>query len=285
MTTQIRLYSRAITPKDKQRVANLIHFESHVHRHLDWRPPLDWIGHEPYLIAESGNQLVAALACPPDPPEVAWIRLFAVSGEVDLQGAWWSLWKPANELLAETKDVIIAAIPLHDWFRKLLQASDFELSHRVIMMLWERRKLPQSRQTPGVTFRSMNIDDLPAVEQVDRAAFDTLWRNSRESLEHAFRQSAISTVAEKENHIVAYQISTANHMSGHLARLATDPEFQGLGIGYALLRDLLQQFEKRGARAISVNTQGANEISIALYEKAGFKRTGESYPVYQYRCD
>jgi ribosomal protein S18 acetylase RimI-like enzyme len=282
MTTQVKLYSRAITPKDKQRLANLIHFETHVHRHLDWRPPLDWIGHEPYLIAESGNQLVAALACPPDPPEVAWIRLFAASGNVDLREAWWSLWKPARELLLEKRNISIAAIPLHDWFRRLLQASDFEKTHHVIMLLWERRKLPHNRQIPGITIRSMNVDDLPAVEQVDRAAFDTLWRNSRESLEHAFRQSAISTVAEKENRIVGYQISTANHMSGHLARLATDPGYQGLGIGYALLRDLLLQFEKRGARTISVNTQQANEISIAMYEKAGFKRTGESYPVYQY---
>jgi ribosomal protein S18 acetylase RimI-like enzyme len=285
MTTQVNLYSRAITPKDKQRLANLIHFESHVHRHLDWRPPLDWIGYEPYLIAEAGSQLVAALACPPDPPEVAWIRLFAACGDVDLREAWWSLWRPAREQLIEKKDINIAAIPLHDWFRKLLQASDFEMTHSVIMLLWERKKLPPSRKVPEITIRPMNIDDLYAVEQVDQAAFDILWRNSRESLEHAFRQSAISTVAEKENRIVGYQISTANHMSGHLARLATDPGFQGLGIGYSLLRDLLLQFEKRGARSISVNTQQANEISISLYEKAGFKRTGEAYPVYQHMPD
>jgi ribosomal protein S18 acetylase RimI-like enzyme len=240
------------------------------------------MGHEPYLIAESGDQLVAALACPPDPPEVAWIRLFAASGDVDLREAWWSLWRPAREQLLEKNGIIIAAIPLHDWFRTLLQASEFEMTYRVIMLVWERKKLPPARKIPEITIRPMNVDDLPSVERVDRAAFDTLWRNSRESLEHAFRQSAISTVAEKDNHIVGYQISTANHMSGHLARLATVPEFQGFGIGYSLLRDLLLQFEKRGARSISVNTQQANQISISLYEKAGFRRTGESYPVYQY---
>jgi ribosomal protein S18 acetylase RimI-like enzyme len=282
MITQVKLYSRSVTPKDKQQLANLIHFENHVHRHLDWRPPLDWIGYEPYLVAESGKQLVAALACPPDPPEVAWIRLFAASSDVDLKDAWWSLWELAIERLHEHNDIRIAAIPLHDWFRRLLQLSDFERTHHVIMLLWERRKLPPPHRPPDISIRPMNMDDLPAVEQVDRAAFDTLWRNSRESLEHAFRQSAISTVAEKENIIVGYQISTANHMSGHLARLAIDPGYQGQGIGYSLLQDLLLQFEKRGARNISVNTQQDNEISITLYEKAGFKRTGESYPVYQY---
>lgn len=282
MITQVKLYSRSISPKDKQQLANLIHFENHVHRHLDWRPPLDWIGHEPYLVAEWGKRLVAALACPPDPPGVSWIRLFAASSEVDLKEAWWSLWGLAKERLLEYDEIRVAAIPLHDWFRKLLQLSHFELTHHVIMLMWDHRKLPPAHLPPDISIRPMNSDDLPAVERVDRAAFDLLWRNSRESLGHAFRQSAISTVAEKDNLVVGYQISTANHMSGHLARLATDPAYQGQGIGYALLRDLLLQFEKRGARNISVNTQQDNVTSISLYEKAGFKPTGESYPVYQF---
>jgi ribosomal protein S18 acetylase RimI-like enzyme len=280
--TQLNLECRSIDPKDKQRLANLIHFETHVHRHLDWRPPLDWIGYEPYLIAESGKRLVATLACPPDPPDVAWIRLFAASSEIDLREAWWSLWSVAKERLQEVKDIQIAAIPLHDWFRKLLQTSDFQLTHRVIMLMWEKKPLPPARQAQDINVRPMNIDDLLAVERVDWAAFDPLWRNSRESLEQAFRQSAISTVAVLRNQIIGYQISTANHMSGHLARLAIDPHYQGQGVGYSLLRDLLVQFENRGAKNISVNTQQDNENSIFLYEKAGFKRTGEAYPVYQH---
>ena len=30
----------------------------------------------------------------------------------------------------------------------------------------------------------------------------------------------------------------------------------------------------------SVNTQSKNQAAIALYEKAGFEKTGDSYPVY-----
>jgi ribosomal protein S18 acetylase RimI-like enzyme len=71
-------------------------------------------------------------------------------------------------------------------------------------------------------------------------------------------------------------------MGGHLARLATHPEYQRQGIGCAILRDLLIQFKQRGAARITVNTQEDNLASIALYENAGFMRTGETYPVYQY---
>ncbi len=65
--------------EDRHSLANLIHFGSYVHRHLDWRPPLDWLGQTPFLIARSEGEIVGALASPPDPPNVAWIRLFAAS--------------------------------------------------------------------------------------------------------------------------------------------------------------------------------------------------------------
>jgi ribosomal protein S18 acetylase RimI-like enzyme len=71
-------------------------------------------------------------------------------------------------------------------------------------------------------------------------------------------------------------------LGGHLARLATRPDFQRLGIGTTLLHDLLTQFVRRGALRITVNTQQDNKHSISIYEKAGFVRTGEAYPVYLY---
>lgn len=281
MVTQVQLTCRTASARDRQKLANLIHFETLVHRHLDWRAPLDWIGQRPYLLAERGSRLVAALSAPPDPPGIAWIRLFAVSGEVDPAEAWWSLWPAARQQLVEQDEAHVAAIPLQEWFRKLLHESGYTFTHQVIMLMWERGNLPDERPAP-VSIRPMNLDDIESVVKVDSAAFGVVWRNSRTSLELAFRQSAVATVAEADGHIVAYQISTANHMGGHLARLATHPSYQKRGIGYALLRDMLVQFEKRGARHITVNTQHDNQGSISLYEKAGFHRTGEVYPVYQH---
>jgi ribosomal protein S18 acetylase RimI-like enzyme len=126
------------------------------------------------------------------------------------------------------------------------------------------------------------MQDMPAVESLDRAAFGLLWHNSSESLESAFHQAAIATVAELGGKIVAYQISTATHLGGHLARLATHPDHQNQGIGSALLQDLLAKFVHRGALHVTVNTQQDNKVSISVYEKNGFIQTGESYPVYQY---
>jgi ribosomal protein S18 acetylase RimI-like enzyme len=283
MVAQISSSIRTVREEDRQKLANLIHFEALVHRHLDWRPPLDWIGSEPYLVADKDRDLIAALACPPDPPGIAWIRLFAVSSDINAKEAWSALWSLARARLASSDEGIrVAAIPLQEWFAKLLRASGFIPTTEVIMLLWKGNALPPERKAQDITIRPMNLDDLEHVEALDHLAFKPLWRNSRQALELAYRQAAVATVAEMDQKIIAYEISTANHLGGHLARLAVHPDYQSIGIGYAVLRDMLAQFERRGAKHISVNTQSDNETSLALYRKAGFQQTGEKFSVYEY---
>lgn len=282
MVTKLQHSVRKATLGDQQQLANLIHFETLVHRHLDWRPPLEWIGYDPYLVLEEEKRLVAALACPPDPPSVAWLRLFAVTNKVDLAEAWSLLWMHSLEQLTTIPGIQIAAIPLQSWFQRLLQISGFRTITNVVIMVWDSGSVPISSPVGGISIRPMNIDDLSIVEKLDESAFGSLWHNSKSSLEYAYRQAAFATIAESEGEIVGYQISTTMQMGGHLARLATLPEFQRRGIGAMLLRDLLVQFKRRGAIRITVNTQEDNLASIALYERAGFTKTGESFPVYQY---
>jgi [ribosomal protein S18]-alanine N-acetyltransferase len=178
----------------------------------------------------------------------------------------------------------IAVIPLQRWFRAVLQTSDFSLTHRVVMLSWDQRhnKLISEPEFGDIVVRQMNVDDLPLVHVVDSAAFRHEWKNSQSSLELAYRQATIATVAELDGDLVGYQISTSSPMGGHLARLAVLPGFQRKGIGSALVRDVLWQFERRGAERVTVNTQENNAASLALYQKAGFVMTGETYPVFQY---
>jgi [ribosomal protein S18]-alanine N-acetyltransferase len=276
---------RQATEDDRQKLAMLVHFEVYVHRHLDWRPPLDWLGSQPYLVAEKNGKVVAALACPPDPPNVSWLRLFAVSSQISLERAWQILWPAARSICLEMKSIErIAVIPLQRWFRAVLQTSDFSLTHRVVMLSWDQRhnKLISEPEFGDIVVRQMNVDDLPLVHVVDSAAFRHEWKNSQSSLELAYRQATIATVAELDGDLVGYQISTSSPMGGHLARLAVLPGFQRKGIGSALVRDVLWQFERRGAERVTVNTQENNAASLALYQKAGFVMTGETYPVFQY---
>jgi len=282
ITTREQIAVRFAQDQDRKQLANLIHFSPLVHRHLDWRPPLDWIGYQPYLIAEHDGCILAALACPPDPPDIAWIRLFAVSNDLTDVEAWEVLWPAAHEYLW---GITVAAIPLQAWFTKLLTTAQFTQTHEVLMLLWEQQELPPEEQVPNCVIRLMNFDDLANVKELDAQAFGPIWQQSMDILEVAFQQAAIATVAEDQDGLIGYQISTAGSGGGHLARLAVHPRVQHQGVGYALVRDQLAQFYERGAQRVTVNTQRENMASLALYEKAGFQRTGEIFPVYEAYLD
>ena len=117
----------------------------------------------------------------------------------------------------------------------------------MVILSWEGAP-PSALSLPvGVSIRPMTIDDLPVVAWLDQAAFEPVWHNSQEALETAFQQAAVATLAEKQGEPLGYQISTANPLGGHLARLAVRPDGQGSGIGLALVQDMLRVFAQRGA--------------------------------------
>jgi ribosomal protein S18 acetylase RimI-like enzyme len=210
------------------------------------------------------------------------MRLFAVSSEISETAAWELLWPVVYEYLW---GITVAAIPLQAWFVPLLTAAQFRQKHEVIMLLWEQQKLPPESQVPNCSIRLMNFDDLANIKKLDSLAFGPIWQQSMDMLEVAFQQAAIATVAEDPEGLIGYQISTAGSGGGHLARLAVHPRVHHQGVGYALVRDQLVQFYRCGAQRVTVNTQRENQASLALYQKAGFRHTGESYPVYEAYLD
>ena len=277
---QIRV-TRPISEQDRTQLASLIHFSTFVHRHLDWRSPLDWIGHPPYYALESNGRLIASLACSPDLPEIAWVRVFVCSTAISAQNAWELLWPPVEEDL-NTQDVrSLSAIPIQKWFRELLEENGFKRLHNIVTLAWDNNNPIEKPAMPGYSLRIMRSSDLPLVEQIDTRSFEPLWRHSSELIELAFSQAAIATVAEMDGEVVGYQITTAAQYGGHLGRLAVDPKAQRRGIGFALLTDLQSRFQDGEAR-LSVNTHDNNEKSLGLYYKAGFSKTSEIYPVYQF---
>jgi len=280
--SEIGLHIRNAISSDRSRLANLIHFSSYIHQHLDWKPPLEWVGRTPYLLIEKDATLLAALACPPDLPDTTWIRLFAVATNFHARNAWEILWEATLKELTFSGLTSVAALSLQGWFNEMLEASEFVNTDNVIVLMWERNTDCPKPLATGISIRPMMPEDINNIVEIDNSAFGPEWRNSLEALELAYQQSSMARVAESGIEIVGYQYSTSSMMGGHLARLAVKPSMQGKGIGYLLVHDVLQNFKKQGVTQVTVNTQQNNTTSIALYTKAGFTLTGESYRVYQY---
>ena len=276
------LILRDATLADRQRLANLIHFEVYVHRHLDWRPALEWLGHKPYLIAETRDEIQGVLACPLESPEIAWIRLFAARANLPLQEVWQALWSSARDELSRSGQTQAAAIVMQSWFKSLLEASGFEHSDDIVVLLWERGAGRTAPLPKKVAIRAMLPEGLEAVYQLGYLAFEVEWRNSANALALAYQQSSLASVVEQAGTLIGYQISTTSLAGGHLARLAVHPGVRNQGIGYALVDHLLQEMQQRGIDQVTVNTQENNLASLALYARAGFKQIEEQYQVYQY---
>jgi ribosomal-protein-alanine N-acetyltransferase len=258
----------------------LIFLGSHVHKHLDWKAPLEWLGKEPFVVLQEGSRLSAALACPPDPAPVAWLRLFVFDSQLNGTMAWRMLWPAARDTLDAQGCPTAAAIAVQRWLDPILVENGFELvDHIVLMELNIDAALPAMTKSNCI-IRPMLAADLTRVVEVDAAAFEPLWRNSSEALTHAYGQASYASVAEDGSGLVGFQLSTGGAFGTHLARLAVSPAAQRRGLGAALVHDLIAHIPAGREPRLTLNTQSNNAASHALYARIGFRRTGERFPVF-----
>ena len=264
---------------DHQKLSNLIFFESRLHRHLDWRSPLEWLGAPFYWALDDGRQITAALACPIEVPGIAWLRLFVHSGGWSAENAWNVLWQTARTEISQAGGARVAVIAMQPWLQQLLTISGFKNIQQIVMLEWSYQPWAGG-EAQGIHIRRMMEADLPDVERADAVSFNPLWQNSLETLHKAFAQALVATVAENDEGVIGYQLSTGGTQRAHLARLAVRSDMQRRGVGRALLGDLFARLVDLGIFKLSVNTQSDNSVSLNLYQKMGFVRTGEQYPVY-----
>ena len=279
----VSLQVRRAVAEDHHQITNLILNEANTHRHLDWRSPLEWIGSPNYWVLEENGRITAVLACPEDPPHVAWIRVFGYSPHLSGPKAWSALWEAAHNEIAHTNaHSQVAVIVVKQWFQDLLLSIGFSLKQNIILLQLTNENIKPFTMPQGVRIRPMEETDMSAVIGIDLAAFGWFWHNTFESLQRARLQSVSATVAEDESGVIGYQISTGNPFGAHLARLGVQPEAQGRGVGTALVGDLIQEIGVNQFIKLSVNTQADNIASLSLYKKLGFIRTGEHFPVLVY---
>lgn len=276
----LHLQVRRAAAKDHRQISSLISQESNTHRHLDWRTALEWIGAQNFWVLEDRGAIAAALACPEDPPDVAWIRLFSYAPHLSGPEAWSALWDFARaDIFDSNPRAQVASIVMKQWFQNLLLNSGFEPRHSIVLLELNLADYRPPSLPGDIRIRPMEDSDIQEAARVDREAFGAFWHNTVDSLQMARGQSLYSSVAEDDGGVIGYQISTGNPFGAHLARLGVQPEAQGRGVGSALVDDLIRRSGAVGSYRLSVNTQADNFASLRLYQKLGFARTGEYYPV------
>jgi ribosomal-protein-alanine N-acetyltransferase len=270
---------RSATTNDSSIISHLLERSPFVHQHLDWLDTDSFLDKRPFLLAiNQQNELTACIACPLSLHNIAWIRVFAVNRNHEPRQLWGQLWPLALDELRSMGCKNIAALVISPWFKSLLQQSGFNETNAVVFLEWYPNSSPNTSVFPG-ELRGVRQSDIDRLIDLDQETFQGIWSNSRDELLRAFQTASIMTVLEFEGELIGYQLSTASAWGAHLARLAVRPNWQGKGIGNAIVTDLMLKVRKRGYHRLTVNTQEDNLRSLALYQRLGFTLISDRYPV------
>ncbi|MBO0784173.1 MAG: GNAT family N-acetyltransferase [Ktedonobacteraceae bacterium] len=228
----------------------------------------------------SGPSLFGFLLSQVSNPVTAWIGGFGVS---------WSESRAYNSilqvLLEKLGDSLVArGIPAlyysgndaeNDWLRASLLRQGF-LPHR---QLYSYDKYDYSLPTQGnlrIIVRPVDTSDgsgdLAALQDIEEACFEPLWRYDSRSLRDIAATHPYFMVAEMDRRVVGYQFNAVDRDYGYLIRIAVHPSVSGQGIGARLMAEAIRFFAQVRVTRIMLNTQEENEHAHRLYEWFGFIR-------------
>jgi len=127
---------------------------------------------------------------------------------------------------------------------------------------------------PGVQFRQMTIEDIPAVVGIEQEAFTAPWSPEAFMNELRHNHFARYTVMEFEGSIIGYGGMWTIMDEAHVTNVAVRSAYRGRGFGELLLRELQQKALTYGSTAMTLEVRVSNEIAQNLYRKLGFKPSG-----------
>lgn len=271
---QIRRANR----EDAGEIGRLLRLATMRHLHSDWHLPVDWLGTPGFVVNErkwpgGESEIVACLAVGADPPPAAWVRVAAVIRRARAE-QWLAEMLPLTlPYLADCGVTILGWLANGIWPESWLAGLGFRKVNWIVTYQLDL-KAAKSTTPDSPLIRPATTDDMARLAEIERAAFEPLWRHSQRGLLVAFREAISFEVAEVDGRIVGFQYSVAGQdgTSAHLVRLTVAPEAQGHGVGSGLLSAALMRYVRLGMERVTLNTQADNHASHHLYERFGFER-------------
>lgn len=288
---------RTAQQSDAAAITRILREGLYSHIHADWHYPAEWLGTPSFVVLPQTDiatnrkrmasklfarqpTLAACLAVAADPKPAAWVRLAAIANRTEGRKVMASMLSAIAEPLRDEKVSQIAWLLVEDWPETWLPDLGFEHTNEVITYSKLGTNTPRISQPSDLQILPAESADLAALAEIESRAFDPLWRHSELSLSLAKQQALSFDVAWFEETPVGFQFSSSTRRGAHLSRITVDKNAQKSGIGSALLAHALDGYARRGISSITLNTQLDNIASQKLYEKFGFERNGERFPVW-----
>ncbi len=290
---------RVATQADAGAVMRLLETAVYRHLHADWYMPGDWLGTAGFVLLPKPvtsplsaaarfvgvrQQALACLAGGADVPEVAWVRLAAISGDLPMPDVVLAEMVQRVAAYLQRRQVShLAWMPSTYWPGSWLQTMGFTLYNQLETYVKGDTAVPPTTMPPFLTIRPVAAADFEPLAELESIAFAPLWRHSAHALRLASYRALSFDVAwagERGETAVGFQLSAHSDSGAHLVRLTIHPDYQGQGIGSALLAHALASYHRHGLTAVSLNTQLDNIASQQLYRKFGFRPSGQRWPLW-----
>jgi [ribosomal protein S18]-alanine N-acetyltransferase len=131
----------------------------------------------------------------------------------------------------------------------------------------------------SVKLRSLLPTDLSEILIIERDCFPDPWPAAW--FREAIRAHDPCYGAFNGEKLIGYLIACFEEECIHLANLAVDYDYRGIGIGKTLVLHLLQFAKTNGSKRTYLEVRESNNVAIRLYESCGFFKAGREKNYYQ----
>lgn len=114
--------------------------------------------------------------------------------------------------------------------------------------------------------------DLPRVDEIEHSASSYPWCKSH--FITSLQLNHYCKVAVLNHTIVGQGIMMTVHDEAHLLILSVDGQYQGKGVGKALLEQLIQAAQSQKTTTFFLELRVSNEAAFGLYLNQGFNEIG-----------
>jgi len=122
-----------------------------------------------------------------------------------------------------------------------------------------------------VNFRRARLEDLDVIMRIEELCFEPSERFSRKTYESLLLKKEVEfVVAEVDGEVVGFVVAEARGLRGYVYTVNVHPEYQGRGIGKALMREAEKRMRNAGARIMELEVRTDNKRAIRMYESLGY---------------
>lgn len=121
---------------------------------------------------------------------------------------------------------------------------------------------------PEVHYRPLHMTDLDAVMVIEPEIYPFPW--TRGNFSDSLRAGYSCWAAELEGKLIGYAVMMMVLDEAHILNISIARDVQGRGLGYRLLKHLMDIARGHGAQTMFLEVRPSNKNALRLYESVGF---------------